>query len=68
MAERRSRGPGRPALPAEQRKALRVQFRVTEGEWAELVAAAEAAGLPLHEWVLATTLRAARRSARRGRR
>lgn len=64
MAERGRRGPGRPKLPEDERLSRRVQFRVTEGEWVELVAAAAAAGLDLHEWVLATTLRAARRARR----
>jgi hypothetical protein len=57
-------GPGRNPKPADERKSKLVQFRLTEPEWDELVAAALAAGMTVREWLVMTTLKAARRARR----
>lgn len=63
-ASNRVGGPGRKPKPVEERKSKLVQFRLTEDEWEELVAAALAAGMTVREWLVVTSLRAARRSRR----
>lgn len=66
MAERRRKTTktGRPPKDADELKSRLIQFRATEAEWAELTAAALAAGMTLREWLLATSLRSARRALR----
>lgn len=49
-AERRP-GPGRPALPEEERRSLTVQVRVTEAEHALIDHAAREAGLSRSDWL-----------------
>jgi len=60
------RAPGRPEIPAEERKAVIVACRVDADERAQLDQAAEKAGIRLSDWMRERLLSAAKRELRKG--
>lgn len=59
--KKKARPTGRPPLPDADRRSGWIQLRVQLGEKADLVDAAEDAGLTLSAFILRLALRAARR-------
>ena len=53
---RRGRG-GRPPLPADQRRDVRIDIDLSASELAQITAAASAASLPVRSWIRARALR-----------
>lgn len=64
MTKKAVKKAGRPALPAEQKRAHRIQVPTSPPELAAMKAAADSAGVALSVWMREILLRAANRSSR----